>query len=64
MAKATEVVEEIVADVKAEKAKFKSSKPYLFLHHIGVQFREGVYETDNQAEIDALRTNSNVEEVK
>lgn len=60
--KENEVVEEIVTVETAKEITFKSSYKNLIIAGTSIQFKDGVYSTSDETEIEVLRNNNLVTE--
>ena len=60
--KENEVVEEIVTVETAKEITFKSSYKNLIIAGTSIQFKDGVYSTSDETEIEILRNNNLVTE--
>lgn len=61
--KENEVVEEITTIEAAKETTFKSSYKNLIIAGTSIQFKDGVYSTSDETEIEVLRNNNLVTEV-
>ena len=61
--KENEVVEEITTIEAAKETTFKSSYKNLIIAGTSIQFKDGVYSTSDETEIEILRNNNLVAEV-
>lgn len=60
--KENEVVEEIVTTETAKEITFESSYKNLIIVGTSIQFKDGVYSTSDETEIEVLRNNNLVTE--
>ena len=60
--KENEVVEEIVTTETAKEITFESSYKNLIIAGTSIQFKDGVYSTSDETEIEVLRNNNLVTE--
>ena len=60
--KENEVVEEISTTEEAKEITFKSSYKNLIIAGTSIQFKDGVYSTSDETEIELLRNNNLVTE--
>ena len=60
--KENEVVEEITTTEEAKETTFKSSYKNLIIAGTSIQFKDGVYSTSDETEIEILRNNNLVAE--
>ena len=60
--KENEVVEEITTIEAAKETTFKSSYKNLIIAGTSIQFKDGVYSTSDEVEIEVLRNNNLVTE--
>lgn len=60
--KENEVVEEITTIEAAKETTFKSSYKNLIIAGTSIQFKDGVYSTSDETEIEVLRNNNLVTE--
>ena len=61
--KENEVVEEITTTEEAKETTFKSSYKNLIIAGTSIQFKDGVYSTSDETEIELLKNNNLVTEV-
>ncbi len=60
--KENEVVEEITTTEEAKETTFKSSYKNLIIAGTSIQFKDGIYSTSDETEIEILRNNNLVAE--